>query len=259
MSMPNGDFYAFYPDYFGGLGRTPYWQIKDIEIMDGRIELSDDALATHVFMVGDTQPSGGTLGFGTVDWIDKINTAGVVNVVNAFAADFINGPPDPATPSAISSAGGALSDKGNAINFLKKYGARPLYEDIPAVRSPIYETFVAYQKFCLAWSQQFKTTFEFTYLPELFPGGLVAFPEHGLQCFVEQVQHSGSYTEGFRTTATLTAPAALKGGDGNASSADRSWVHNGMVRAFAMDPNTIAHPANAYDTPAATPKPRSGG
>jgi len=259
MSMPNGDFYAFYPDYFGGLGRTPYWQIKDIEIMDGRIELSDDALATHVFMVGDTQPSGGALGFGTVDWIDKINTAGVVSVINAFAADFINGPPDPATPSAISSAGGALSDKGNAINFLKKYGARPLYEDVPAVRSPIYETFVAYQKFCLAWSQQFKTTFEFTYLPELFPGGLVAFPEHGLQCFVEQVQHSGSYTEGFRTTATLTAPAALKGGDGNASSADRSWVHNGMIRAFAMDPNTIAHPANAYNTPAEAPKQRSGG
>lgn len=259
MSMPNGNFYAFYPDYFGGLGRNPYWEIKDIEIMSGGIELSDDALATHVFVVGDTQPSGGPLGYGTIDWIDKINTAGVVNVLNAFAADFINGPPDPAKPNAYSSAGGALSDKGNAINFLKKYGARPITEEMPVIRSPIYETFVAYQRFCLLWSQQFKTTFEFTFMPELYPGGIVAFPEHGLQCYVDAVTHTGSYESGFRTVASLIAPSALKDGSGNAVDSKKSWVHNGMIRAFSFNADNLAHPVSSYNSPASNPKPRSGG
>jgi hypothetical protein len=54
QSMPNGNFFAYFPDYFGGLDhRTAYWQIEDIEIMDGNIDLSDDALATHVYVTGD--------------------------------------------------------------------------------------------------------------------------------------------------------------------------------------------------------------
>jgi hypothetical protein len=48
------------------------------------------------------------------------------------------------------------------------------------VRSPYYEAFLAYQRFCLMWSRQFLTTFEFTFMPELFPGGIVAFPDHGI-------------------------------------------------------------------------------
>lgn len=254
MSMPNGDFYAFYPDYFGGLGRTAYWQIKDIEIINGRIDLSDDQLATHVFVVGDTQPSGGELGFGTIDWIDRINTAGVVNVMNAFMADFLNGPPSDAKAKDVGNTRPSLANKDAAINFLKKYGARPYYEEAPAVRSPIYETFLAYQRFCLLWASQFKTQFEFTFLPELFPGGLVEFPDHGLQCYVEQVVHNGSYESGFTTTATLSAPAAMKGVDGKPIDPDKSWVHAGMIRAFSFDADNIAHPKNAYDTPAKPPK-----
>lgn len=243
QSMPNGNFFAFYSDYFGGLNhRTAYWRIEDIEILDGRIQLSDDALATHVYVVGDITPP-----FGTgVDLIDNISTAGIVNVFNAFLADFLNGVSDPAL--SITDPGKkaeaqrkfdeqtdalpTLANKENAVTFLKKYGARPYREEAPMVRSPFFEMFLAYQKFCLLWSQQFLTTFEFTFMPELFPGGIVAFEDHGLQCYIEEVVHECNYESGFTTRANLSSPAALKDKAGNTSG--RTNLNEGMIRAGAF-------------------------
>ena len=237
MSMPNGKFYAFYPDYFGGFGRQPYWEINDIEIISGRIDLSDDRLATHVFVVGDTMPSqGGAFGFGNIDYVDEMQTTGVINIFNAFQAGFLNGPPTDLAGEGKANAPDQL-DKNGAINFLQKYGARRYYEPVSAVRSPIYETFLAFQTFCMLWSSQFKTAFEFTFMPELFPGGIVAFPEHGLQCYVEEVVHSGSYEGGFTTQAVLSSPAALRSAD---KDPDREWIHSGMIRAFVN--STIGDP-----------------
>lgn len=238
QTMPNGNFYAFFPDYFGGLSgsRTPYWHIEDIEVLDGNINLSDDALATHVYTVGDTA------NFDGVNIVDKIQTSGVVTVFNAFAADFLNGTPDSGSTQSgggkagSTSTGGkvnvsdartpSLADKNRAIAFLRKYGARPYYHDYPMIRSPIYESFMAYQTFCLMWAQQFVTTFEFTFMPELYPGGLVAFPSHGIQMYIDEVVHTFDYESGFTTQANLMAPTATTG-DSNSP-----VFHAGMIRAF---------------------------
>jgi hypothetical protein len=239
MSTPSGDFFAFYPDYFGGLGKTAYWLIDDVEIISGSIELSDDNLATHVYVVGDTfgAPSGAESGSATVDWLDNIHTSGVVTIFNAFMADFLNGHDSPkdVVPDKLKvnrAEKPTLANYQDAIAFLQKYGARPHYEQQATVRAPIYEAFLAYQKFCLKWSEQFKTQFEFTFMPELFPGGLVAFPDHGLQCYVASVTHNCSYENGFTTSAELMAPSAYRGTDGSTLDPDRSWVHAGMIRSW---------------------------
>lgn len=240
QSMPNGNFFAFVPDYFGGLDhRTPYWEIDDIEIVNGRIDLSDDALATHVYIVGDT----GTID-GQVDILEKIQTAGVVTVFNAFMADFLNGMNSPIVAKGKKGSKKTeaqyqkeldkiptLAQKDKAISFLKKYGARPYYEEAPMIRSHYFEMFLAYQRFCMLWSKQFLTTFEFTFMPELFPGGLVAFPDHGIQCYVDEVTHEGSYESGFVTRANLSAPSAL---DGSSS------VREGMIRSGIFSPAASA-------------------
>ncbi len=240
QSMPNGNFFAFVPDYFGGLNhRTPYWYIEDIEIIDGHIDLTDDALATHVFVAGDTGVPD-----GQIDQLEKMFTVGVVNVINAFMADFLNGIHSPQIqrmkndseiPKQVQQKYEkdlenypTLAQKDKAIAFLKKYGARPYYEDAPMVRSHFFEMFLAYQKFCMLWSKQFLTTFEFTFMPELFPGGLVAFPDHGIQCYIDEVSHEGSYESGFVTRANLSAPTAL-------GKSGRKNVHEGMIRAGAFD------------------------
>lgn len=226
QSMPNGNFFAFYPDYFGGLNhRTAYWEIADIEIIDGRIELSDDALATHVYTVGDI-----VSGLDGITTEDRAKTSGVVNIFNAFVGDLLGELPTQETkskPPRSPFRDNALTDKGRVIAFLQKYGARPSYEEFPMVRSPYFELFLAYQKFCFLWSQQFSTTFEFTYMPELFPGGIVSFPDHGIQMFIEAVDHTFDYETGFTTQANLVAPASLPG-------ASRTNVHEGMIRSHAL-------------------------
>lgn len=215
QSLPNGNFFSFFPDYFGNyFHRKPYWRIADIEILDGKIELTDDALATHVYVVGDTIPYDG------INIVDKLMSGGVVTVFNAFQGKnwIVNHSPDKplsAKEQKKQAEDGGVSARGqqDAINFLQKYGARPLLIEDPLIRSPYFEAFMAVQKFQLAWSRQFLTTFQLTFMPELYPGGIVAFEEHhGIQCYIDSVTHSWDYESGFTTTAQLSAPAAYGGG-----------------------------------------------
>jgi uncharacterized membrane protein YgcG len=224
QSLPNGDFFAFYPDYFGETGhREPYFKIYDIEITNGGVNLSDQSLATHFFAVGDnTWPQVGNA------MSNALFSTGEVTVYNAFLDqhDFIDTSTGAtvSNPSSGSDGGVAITapdgngmadvmNKDEAIAFVKRYGARPQVTQYPMVRSPIYEMFLAYQGFLLAWANQFQTPFAFTFMPELFPGGKVAFPEHGLQMYIESVTHEWDVSEGgeFTTTAQLKAPARMKG------------------------------------------------
>lgn len=226
QSLPNGNFFAFYPDYFGGMNhRTPYWEIHDIEILDGTINLSDDALATHVYVVGDT------IGwFDGVTTEDKAQASGVITLFHALAANFITGLGEEADKDASKKTQEkrSIENRQQAINFLKKYGARPYYEEVPMVRSAYYEMFLAFQRFCTLWSKQFLAEFKLTYMPELFPGGLVSLPEHGLQLFIEEVSHEFDYEQGFSTNVIFSSPTNLKNGP--------EGFHDGMIRSDALSP-----------------------
>lgn len=212
QSLPDGTFFAFYPDYFGEMGhRKPYWAIDDVEILDGGIDLTDDNLVTHEFVVGDTIPD------GQITTIEKLNSGGVVSVFNAFGASDKGG--DSIVPSFDGKSG-----KDAALTFLERYGPRPEYYEAAMVRNQYFEAFLAYQRFMLAWSRQFATQFTFTFMPELYPGGRVAFTGHGLQCYIESVSHSWDYSGGFTTTAVLSAPSAY-GGTG-----DTLAYSSGLVR-----------------------------
>jgi len=235
QSLPNGDFYAFFPDYFGGFGhRTPYWLIDDIEILDGKISLSDDQLATHVYVVGDIVPD------NQINFMDRLQSGGVISMFDAFKANFVRVPADlggtgktseqtidPRTGNAHGGVRQAtMSELSHdyVVRFLQKYGVRPHYEEQPMVRSPYFEAFLAYQRFQQLWAAQFSTPFTFTFMPEIFPGGIVGFPDHNLQCYVEEVVHSFDYENGFATQAVLSAPASMSDSGTNISA--------GMIRAF---------------------------
>lgn len=207
MSLPNGDFFAFYPDYFGEMGhRKPYWLIDDIEVLGGGINLTDDNLATHVFAVGDnTWPVNNEL-------LNMLFSAGTISVFNAFeSAGILDRSSENVANNKTNPGFSSVMDKGEAVAFLQRYGARPLVLDFPMIRSPLYEMLMAYQQFMMAWSRQFITPFTFTFMPEIFPGGKLGFPNHGLQMYVESVQHSWDLETGFTTTAQLSAPSLLEG------------------------------------------------
>jgi murein DD-endopeptidase MepM/ murein hydrolase activator NlpD len=200
QSLPDGRFFAFYPDYFGEYDEDgedePYLKIYDEEILDGTIELNDEEVKTHVYVVGDTIP------FGGIGLPERLLSSGVVTIFNAF-----NAGKDDKEKSFIEDFDGKDGRKA-ALDFLKKYGARPDLHEAPMIRSPYFELFLAWQRFMLAWSRQFNTDFTFTFMPELYPGGKVGFPDHGIKMYIESVTHSFDYAGGFTTTGTLTAPSA---------------------------------------------------
>jgi hypothetical protein len=223
QSMPNGNFYAFFPDYFGGFGhRTPYWLIDDIEILDGRIDLTDEFLATHVYIVGD-------INFDQrIDLLDRLQSGGVMDLESAFKSGFIKLADTQA--SGDSSAGLGVEEvmnRENVLKFLQRYGARPYKEELPMIRSPFFEAFLAYQKFMQLWAKQFSTQFQFTFMPELYPGGIVGLPDHGIQLYVEEVIHTFDYESGFTTEAMLSSPAAM-----THAAAGPDNISAGMVRGF---------------------------
>jgi len=204
-SMPDGRFLAFYPDYFGAQ-RQAYWSIKNIEIIDFGIQLNDESLATHVYVIGDTFD-----GDGTISDYDEISTRGVATINQAFMLDsFIETyqPPTDAKGTATQQSLGRLSD---AQAFLQHYGARPHEEEQPLIRNTFYEFLMAWQRFMQLWASQFATSASFTFQPEVMAGGLIAFPDHGIQMFCESVKHSFDYAQGFSTDATLSAPSLLPG------------------------------------------------
>lgn len=255
QSMPDGKFYAFYPDYFGEmLHHAPYWIINDIEILEGKVRLTDDSLVTHSFVVGDTASD---IDGGSAEQIRMMLSSGIVTIFNAFTASNPEATPlgdpkeTPAQKKARTSKEGKDSDLGannglglgvlmqeqEALDFLTRYGARPITEDMPMIHSPQFELFLAYQKFMLGWSRQFLTPFTFTFMPELYPGGKVGFPEHGLQMYIESVTHSWDYVGGFTTRAGLSAPSAY----GNSTTS----LPTNMIRSIIEPANTTATDAKS--------------
>jgi hypothetical protein len=211
QSTPDGKFFAFYPDYFGEMfHHPPYWEINDIEVLDGGISLTDDALVTHYYVVGDTSTTGNST-------LNSMFSSGIVTIFNAFLGDSIvrtqdNGQKHHTGPKPIEDKDDKrgmdmLIDRDQATAFLERYGARPLRDDMPMIRHPYFEMFLAYQRFMLAWSKQFLSTFSFTFMPELYPGGKVGFADHGLQMYIEEVTHTWDYESGFTTQANLSAPS----------------------------------------------------
>lgn len=245
QSLPNGNFFAFFPDYFGTMNhRNAYWNIKDIEILDGTIELTDDNLATHVYAVGDTFGTG--VAGQPIGFQERLASTGVVTLWNAGIFNFINGkkgggglvekaPKRPGKGGAEmlldkseEATSNALFDPDTTRAFLTRYGARPYIAEMPFIRSHYFEAFLGYQEFMLMWSRQFLTTFQFTFMPELYPGGIVRLKDHNIQMYVEEVRHDFNYETGFTTQVNLSSPAAIND--------EMEGVSEGMVRSRAFKP-----------------------
>lgn len=211
-SLPDGRFLAFYPDYFGsqggrdGTGRDPYWKIYNIEIQDFGIQLNDDALATHVYVIGDSLGAFGA----SNDVLNEVVSRGVATITQELILESFMVPPDINVVTPAGKVPGEGFKLLEATAFLEHYGNRPHKENQPLIRNSYYEFAMAWQRFMQLWSQQFATSVTFTFQPEVMAGGIIEFPDHYLQMFCESVTHNWDYESGFSTNATLTAPAIPK-------------------------------------------------
>lgn len=192
QSMPNGDFAAYYPDYFGLDGKDAVMDIEDIEMKNVSINWNDDALATHVYVAGTLNPRGASM--GVMGWL---NTKGVATVENEWLFRRM--------ASAAPTVQGAEMISGKDI--MKRFGVRPLTQEMSSIQSGTMEFLMALQIFMTKWAEQYATTVEFAFMPELYPGMRVNLVGHNLQVYVAGVTHSGDFENGFTTTATIMAPS----------------------------------------------------
>ena len=152
MSAPNGDFIAFFPDYFGINDTKAVWDIEDVEIIDLKLQINDDELVTHVFTIGDTNMN------GTIDIGDWIASSGAVSIKSKAIMSQV---------LAMQPSTGFLSDPDA---FLQRYGIRPMQNQLSIIRSHYYEFFSSLYTFLQQWSKQFSTDVQICFMPEIFPG-----------------------------------------------------------------------------------------
>lgn len=219
QSAPNGDFVAWFPDYYGIYGTDPAIEISPVEIIDFELYHNDDQLATHVGIVGDTTGIG-----QQVSDADYFTTNGIVSVQDNTTMSILFG----TLPGSLSSQSALDNNfynvltqstqqfQNNLINvskFLDKYGMRPYVQEQQFVHSQAMEYFYALHTFMLQWTNQFVSTVQTTFLPEVYPGMRVKINfinENGTtdnyQFYCMAVTHQGSRSGGFTTQLDLTAP-----------------------------------------------------
>jgi hypothetical protein len=198
MSAPNGDFVAWFPDYYGVWGTDPVLSISDVEILDFQIYHDDNQLVTHYGVVGDTNGVG-----QQVNTADYLTTQGIVSIEQKNIMQLLlNG-----------KTSDALSYIQNSQNFLSRYGMRPMMTEQNIIHSHAMEYLYALYGFMHQWTQQFVSNVSLTFMPELYPGMRIELNvdnESGgmdkYQFYVNSVTHQGSRSGGFITQAQLTAP-----------------------------------------------------
>lgn len=226
-SGPDGEFIAWYPDYWGMYGnKTPYLILEDIELKDLTITQSDDEYYSHVFVPGVDQMGSS---------ISYIYTQGVVSIESDTAAKV----------SAAASGDDAyyVSDEVSSIlkeliyipegeewkytpkELYRRYGARPNTTPSLSSAASLIETgtdeeegttkpqyilpfLYALYEFMYHWANQYQATLSMTFQPGLFPGCRVKVKSLDISFYVEEVTHNMSYEDGagFTTTARCTCP-----------------------------------------------------
>lgn len=203
-SAPNGDFIAWFPDYWGEYGVSGGVDIELIELKDFNVTWSDDTLVTHQYVEGATLPisSGPTPG-GIHDALQATLTKGVVTVDMPKMLETLL-----SVPSTVD-----FPFLKEPALFLQRFGARVDRQVIDTIMGGEQEFWYAVHLFTMAWGSQFSCSVPLTFMPELFPGMMLRIPEYKVQFYCASVIHSWDMGSdaGFSTEAIVMAPSATDG------------------------------------------------
>lgn len=235
-SAPDGSFVAWYPDYWGMAGNTPYLELADIEMKDLTITQTDKEYYSHVFAPG-VDVSGRT--------IEMYLTQAVVSIESDTSATVSEALFNATADSEVSDQVSALLErliyipegeewKYSPKELYRRYGARPTCEpctsaklievvndetdnkenneetesDEQNISGPRYilPFLYALYRFMYHWARQYQANLTMTFMPELFPGCRIKVQSLDIEFYVEKVTHNFSYESGFTTSATCTCP-----------------------------------------------------
>ena len=212
-SAPNGDFMAWFPDYYGLWGTAATMVLEPIEVQDFYVEWTDDYFVTHQYTVaGFVNYLDGFSGQMTTTFTppdeglatpfsdDRLTTAGVASID---------------IPSVMYALFGINLTTAQADAFRKhiyqKFGARPDFKEMDGMVGKAAEIFSAMYYFMRQWAYQYNANVPTSFMPELWPGMLIQIPAYDFQAYVTAVTHSGQMGEGggHTTSINIAAPARM--------------------------------------------------
>lgn len=238
-SAPNGDFIAWFPDYFGIWNSAAKMVVQPIELMDFTVDWVDQEIVTHQYVVGtpmatidsDTASVTGSPDSTGYNWILTTSGIATMDFPNIFNAIF----GEPASAQFIT-------------DYLSRFGARPNMVTMPIITQGAPEFFMALYLFMQHWANQFQCNVPMTFMPELWPGMLLTLPTYGFQAYIQSVTHTFQFGPGggFYTTAQVCAPARTTGGS-------RTDVFGMLPLAGSANAGTVAAASGAASTTQPSP------
>jgi cell wall-associated NlpC family hydrolase len=207
-SAPNGDFIAWFPDYFGAYGAAASIKVADVELMDFSMAWADGNMVTHQYVASSWVSSVfGASPAGAVNIANITQTEGVVTLEMGNVSNNI-------LQTVLNLSAGDKSNMGNPQAILNRFGARPNFQEVGIILGPQAQFWYALFLFQLNWASMFTANVPITFMPEAFPGMLLQL-EDGFQAYITQVQHNWDFTDGgpgFTTQCAIMAPSDYKNG-----------------------------------------------
>lgn len=196
-SAPNGDFVAWYPDYFGKYGKLGAVEVELIEVNDFTLAWNDTNFKTHVFATGIVGSVSLNPDSAPGEALAQTQTHGIATVEFPEILDFVAGTRDHEL-------------WGDLNQVLQRFGARSSHTRMGTIATREGEFFMAIYRFMRSWASQYSTSITLTFMPELFPGMLLRIPVWGIQFYVTSVTHRWNLTSGgFDTIVDVISPSTI--------------------------------------------------
>ena len=209
VSLPNGAFCAFVPDYYGffqnASGIVNEIEINDIDLVNYSVSMSKSSYKSHVFLLTNEQ-------FGNVYGLTSDNaiqtqirltdSSGIVSFQRQpdSLINFIN----------IEAAGVPQTPKG-LQQLMDRWGVSVLKQNDPNIVSHTLTTIEALKLIIDAWANVFTASVQLAYRPDLFPGLRLKLNSAGIVVFCKEVTQKWTSTTGGSTTVQTCATCSTNG------------------------------------------------
>lgn len=205
-SAPNGDFIAWFPDFYGIWGTAAKLVIEPIEVMDFNVTWTDDFFVTHQYVLA-----------GQNNYLDVASGQVSTNYATDAGADIKTQTYGIATvemPYIMKLLFNIEADEQFATKVLTRFGARPDYQQVDGLIGKTAEYFSALYLFMRQWVYQYNADVPITFMPEAWPGMLVQIPALDFQAYIVTVTHSFKFGQGggFQTLLNISSPARMPNG-----------------------------------------------
>lgn len=160
--------------------------VKDIELIDFHLNISDDPLVTHYYVMGDYRLEG-----AAVDTTVELACWRWSTIFEhpLFKRRDVEGKFDPDA-------------------FIYRYGSRPLQETKDAIKLPGFAQIWADAEFLKHWLSCYQISLDIAYMPEAYPGQRIRIESLGVECIIEQV--SINFGNNWTTTIDCSMPLVIE-------------------------------------------------